>query len=449
MPRFVIVPILALLLSACDPVATAKSDVLGDCPVPTGGPTMHDRESITADTTWSAADGPHVIEGYVYVEEGATLTIEPCAEVRLNPDAILDVRGGRLVAEGDAEAPILLTRNGSAPWGYVEVMWPGTASFASVVMEGGGGDYANAGYATLMARGPYEAHATEVIEVHDLRIEDSYGPGVWMFEDGTFVDGSTSLVVTGSGEGDGSDPTFAYPVVTGVSALTNLPDGDYTGNVRDAILVVANDSGGGYMGFLDDTTVHDRGVPYDVGVYGAGDGRLRPGSPAEAVPVTLTVEAGVTMRFLPEGAIVLQQDVEGNIGVLRALGTAQSPVTFTSQADDPAAGDWVGIVYASAVHPGNLIQNTVIAYAGADSSSGGYTCPSDAGNDAAVIFHEAIPSEVFITDSTIRASAGHAFLRGWTGAPLDFASANTLEDIAGCDQTGTFDTDGSCLEGCE
>lgn len=237
---------------------------------------MHDRESLTEDTTWTANDGPHVIEGHVYVEEGATLTIEPCAEVRLNPDAILDVRGGRLVAEGDAEAPILLTRNGSAPWGHVEVMWPGKATFASVVMEGGGSDYPNAGYATLLARGPFEAHVTELIEVRDLRIEGSYGPGLWRFEDAAFVEGSTSLVVTGFGEGDGSDPTFA----------------------------------------------------------------------------------------------------------------------------------------------------------------------------GAVIFHEAIPSEVFITDSTIRASAGHAFLRGWTGAPLDFAGANTLEDIAGCDQTGTFDTDGSGLGGC-
>lgn len=57
--------------------------------------------NITADTTWTAADGPWQVTGSVAVASGATLTIEPGASVYLSGGATFSVAsGGRLIAEG-------------------------------------------------------------------------------------------------------------------------------------------------------------------------------------------------------------------------------------------------------------------------------------------------------------------------------------------------------------
>src|SRR5687767_12007196 len=53
-----------------------------DCPTPTAGPTIHD-SVIEADEVWRADEGPHLVEQWITVREGATLTIEPCATVEI------------------------------------------------------------------------------------------------------------------------------------------------------------------------------------------------------------------------------------------------------------------------------------------------------------------------------------------------------------------------------
>jgi hypothetical protein len=437
---------MTLLLAACGADAD-KADVPGACPATTSGPTIHERETIDADTTWTAATGPHVIDAFVQVTRGATLTVEPCVEVQLGWNAYLDVLDGALVAEGTEEGPIQFVRHDEEPWGYVEIMHPATASFANVTMQGGGSEAPNAGFAMLVARGAFEGRATPMLSVRGLTLKDGYGPALWMREDAAFVEGAAGLAVIGGGRGDGSEARLAYPVVTGVYGLTDLPDLTLDATPTAAVLVVGNDLGGGFTGFVDDVTVRDRGVPYHIGTSEL-DGRLRPGDPDDAKPVTLTLEAGVTMAFAPLGKLELWSSDSGNAGVLRSLGTAEAPVTLTSTSATPSAGAWVGLEWQDGVHPDNLVRNTVIAYAGGDCACGGYACDLDDDNGA-VLFHDAAPSTVFITDSTIRSSAGHAFVRGWTGGPLDFAGANTIEDIAGCAQTPPFDEGGYCVGACE
>jgi hypothetical protein len=445
MTRYMALPIV-LWLSACAGGAD-KADVADACPVPSGGPTVHERETIEADTTWTAASGPHVIDAFVQVTSGATLTIEPCAEVRLGFDAYLDVLDGKLVAEGTEEGPIQFVRQDEAPWGYVEVMHPATASLANVVMQGGGSEAPNAGFAMLVVRGAFEGRATPMLSVRDLTLQDAYGPALWMREDAAFVEGSSGLTVARGERGDGSDARYAYPIVTGVYGLTDLPDVTLDATQTAAVLVLGDDVGGGFSGFVDDVTVRNRGVPYHVGTSEL-DATLRPGDPNEGTPVTLTLEAGVTLAFAELGKVELWSSEAGNAGVLRALGTEEAPVTLTSSSASPAAGAWVGLEWQDGVHPDNLVQHTVIAYAGGDCSCGGYACDLDDDNGA-VLFHDAVPGGTFITDSTIRSSAGHAFVRGWTVGPVDFAGANTLEDIAGCAQTPPFDEGGSCIGACE
>jgi len=63
---------------------------------------------VSADTRWSAADGPLVLTGKTTVAEGATLTIEAGLTVHFVTGAQLVVEGA-LVAKGTVEKPITLT----------------------------------------------------------------------------------------------------------------------------------------------------------------------------------------------------------------------------------------------------------------------------------------------------------------------------------------------------
>jgi hypothetical protein len=66
-------------------------------------------EEITADTTWDRADCDYVLTRIVYVV-GATLTIEPGVTVKGDiGSALIIARGSQIIAEGTADAPIVMT----------------------------------------------------------------------------------------------------------------------------------------------------------------------------------------------------------------------------------------------------------------------------------------------------------------------------------------------------
>ena len=63
------------------------------------------------------AKGTYVLKGWVYIEDGATLTIEPGTIIKGDKNtkaAIIAKRGGKLIAKGTASAPIVFTSNQAA-----------------------------------------------------------------------------------------------------------------------------------------------------------------------------------------------------------------------------------------------------------------------------------------------------------------------------------------------
>ncbi|MCB0568608.1 MAG: hypothetical protein KDC66_02540 [Phaeodactylibacter sp.] len=70
--------------------------------------------NISADATWTA-DKVYVLGGRIAVLDGVTLTIEPGTVIKgeagtgANATALLVARGGKLMAEGTADAPIIFT----------------------------------------------------------------------------------------------------------------------------------------------------------------------------------------------------------------------------------------------------------------------------------------------------------------------------------------------------
>lgn len=76
---------------------------------------------IASDTVWSVADSPIVVCGNVQIASGATLKIDPGVTVQLDNGVGIEVlNGGRLMAEGTAEAPLQFTHlKANGFWGHI------------------------------------------------------------------------------------------------------------------------------------------------------------------------------------------------------------------------------------------------------------------------------------------------------------------------------------------
>ena len=91
---------------ACDPTTPVDP--------PVGNSNKIITQNITANTTWYA-DTVYQLGGRIAVVDGVTLTIEPGTVIKgeagtgANATALLIARGGKLIAEGTASAPIIFT----------------------------------------------------------------------------------------------------------------------------------------------------------------------------------------------------------------------------------------------------------------------------------------------------------------------------------------------------
>lgn len=136
--------------------------------------------------------------------------------------------------------------------------------------------------------------------------------------------------------------------------------------------------------------------------------------------VTLTIQPGTVVKFNLDRAMVVK-------GALIADGTPESPIRFTSAADDPAPGDWGGsysgneggIIFASSSQPAQFDTNggyqggSIIRYAIVEYSKG-------------LTLQDAAP---FIDHNLIRqnsSSGGAVFYNGYGGTHQPIISHNRI-----------------------
>jgi hypothetical protein len=420
---------------ASQPDTSAEDAATNPCAAATTGPTLHGGSVNTE--TFTAAASPHILQYDTTVY--GTLTIEPCAEVLIGPQHVVTISAtGRVVAEGTATSPIHIGASDTTkPFANIRTTGGGTLRLAYTTIDGGG-DRLNtlASYAgTIDLQGKDNAKPTqEIISVDHLTLKGSLSNGIVLRDGAGFAADSTSLTISGAAE---------YPVNIWARASGTLPSGKYTGNAYDEILLPAlglNES------IQEDTTLHDRGVPYHVG-YDSSSGDLRV-SAGNTGLATLTIEAGVVLRF-KKGAILEIEHFSGTnpaTGALIAIGTAEKPIVFTSAEAAPAAGDWLGIDFGEIPNPNGRIDFARVEYAGGKSTSGSDACigATNTNNDAAIrIFGP--PASQFITNTIILESAAHGIDRGYrSDTKIDFLPTNTFTNVALCKQSYPKDANGGC-----
>jgi hypothetical protein len=413
--------------------AEEVADAAG-CPARTSGPTMH--QGNVGTETWTAAASPHVLPFDTNID--GTLTVEPCAEVLLGAARTLTVRG-TLVADGTAAKTIHIgAQDPAKPFVMIRTS-NGTLHLSYVTIDGGG-DPSNivpdlTGMLNLQGT-DQTMPSQETIFVDHVSLTGSKTNGLVLRDGAGFAPGSNALTVSGS---------LLYPVSTWSRAAGGLPTGTYTGNGHDEILIPG---GGGYEGFAESATLHDRGVPYHVGNSGTfGELRVDP-LPGVDTPSTLTIEPGVILRFKKGGSmrVAFFQSENPAKAALIAVGTLDKPIVFTSAEAVPAAGDWLGIWFGDQPLPTDRIDYARVEYAGGLSSSGSNSCPypSSPRSDGALRIFGA-PAGQFVTNTKIANSGYFGFDRGWRADNLtDFLPTNTFEAVAFCLQSYPKDANGAC-----
>ncbi|CAN5613805.1 hypothetical protein BH09MYX1_BH09MYX1_62770 [soil metagenome] len=434
LPLFPLLP----LTGGCDP-ATDAVPTPTQCTAPTGAGTKH-AANITADETWTAAASPHVIPYDMSIR--ATVTLEPCATVQIAKQITvsLDQPGSVLVAKGEAGRPVTITAlDPKTPWAKLRLFNGGTTSLTYTNVDGGGDRLNTVDYlaAAIEARADQTKAAAPVLDVHHVKISGALANGVIITEGAGFSDTSEDLVITGSG---------VHPIHSWGRSAGTIPAGTYTGNVQDTILLSAGPSGQGDI--KEDTTFHDRGIPYELGTAnGALESRLDVDDPS--IPL-LTIEPGVTIRFQKDRGKLLIGTAGGDgaaQGAISAIGTASKPIVFTSAEPNPAKGDWNGIWFGRTPDPRDRMDYVTVEWAGSDQgkATGSNSCTKESW--AAVRFMGyGAPTESLMTNVKILHSGKNAIDRGWRADSVADLSGNGnfFDDLSGCVQTTPKDHNGAC-----
>ena len=397
------------------------------------GTVINHTGNITADETWVGQGTVHLVANSINVLAPATLTVAPCAIVKLKAGVEIVIKGdatgtgvASLVSAGTDATDNFVTFTSADPQGWARLRGFNANSHIeldySLIRNGGnaGGQQRNA----VVAMTGSGVLPDPVLKVNTVNIQGSgtnAGSGIYL-SDAAFTADSQLLSVGG----------FPYPIALTAMAAGSIPPNTSFNVDTEEVLIVEN------ANIFDNLTISTTlPIHFQSGVHVGG---LAP----NFVPnVTLTLEAGVTLKFESQPATPSMVTF-GDLGqtpnknaALVAHGTEQQPVIFTSGAASPAPGDWAGLWLATSA--GSQLDHVVIEYAGADAAIGPQNCGPIVGTQRArntgALFvgdndpNQYVPPSTLITNSEFRNNSGnYAIDAVWTSAAFgpDLTAGNTF-----------------------
>lgn len=293
--------------------------------------TVIDTDTIDSEVTWS---GTVYVTQYLYLVDGAKLTIEPGTKIIMAVDTNIEFgwSGGAvtLTANGTAEEPITICGEEAEAgyWGSLtfDENVTSNSTFKNVLVSDGGGSNAAVRF-------------NADLHVDNLQVRDSGDVGVEAVD---FADDSAKLSVFGA-EG-------AAVVLTGPGAITNFPlGGTFEDNGLQAVALDFDTINGD-----DVVTMHNPGIPY-----------LQQQSLYVYESSTFEIEAGVDYQFAADKFLNLGWS--GGDPTFFVNGTEDEPVVFEGQSGEP--GYWHGVVIEDNVRTNSKVSYLTIANAGGDDNA--------------------------------------------------------------------------------
>lgn len=314
--------LLLFLFSSCETINNETNHILNaDITVAT---------TLTADKEW-------VVEGIVFVH--ADLTIEAGTTIKFMQGASLEVGAyefGSLVAEGTEEKPIVFTSGASNPspgdWQCIYFGEKNSSAKSKLT-------YCIIEYAGKSDYGALGIDHTE-LSMNNCTIRHAKSIGISLEYNGKFIsceNNSISNVGTHAIEADLNS-------VHTLAASNSIPaNGNY------GIHVYGNDVISGSVSWqkFDAPYIMSDNIWLD----------------AELGASELTISPGCILKFGAEKGIFV-----GNYAYAKlvANGTAEAPITFTSSAASPSAGNWQAIEFGPHTNTGTSLSYCSVLNAGSN-----------------------------------------------------------------------------------
>lgn len=329
-------------------------------------------DAVSTAQTWVDVGVPLEVQDRMFVE--APLTIDPGAELTFRADVSMIVRnGGSLTAQGTADAPISFSSTENLPgfWKGIQIQTVSTDNvFDRVTFENGGSE-AWTGGADSRAMVYLDAGSKAVFTNSTFRGSGHYA--LWVPAGGD-ITGFTGNVFEANAR-----PIVVHPNRAGAIASDN----SFVGNDEQFVRV----SFGNNDAVVAAQTWLDLEVPYRVTVR-------------TFVRAPLAIEAGTAMEFAQDAHLIVTDE-----GSLNAVGTAESPITFSGA--QAVAGYWKGLEFDT-VSPSNVLSDVLLQHAGQSWFGSG---PTSVGT--IWVTNNGL---LDLTDVTIRSSGGYALLLSNGGA---------------------------------
>jgi hypothetical protein len=360
-------------------------------------------DTIAADLEWSNPGVAWLLISDIIVEgvSAPVVTLSPGLDLRLDHGRGLVVgatRPGRIVA-GSLEGPPVRMRvgtfHGGGGWGGLYLgPHSGPSSLTNVQLE-------DCAIECLVVAGNGTDLTPAVLAIN-VEITRPGARGLSLLGGGHFAEGSRNLTVTGS---------LYSPVIATVGTAWSIPPGSYAGNGDDRF-----ELWGGEV--REDAVWRDHGIPY----------LLSEGLGVENSAI-LTLEPGTQLEFPPGSSVYVGQL---SPGTLRAIGTAERQIVFTSSLPEPIPGTWQGLSIQALGTTETLLEHVIVEWGGTPGR------PSDGGSGGAILIARdlgPIVRNVLIRDAgTCAIRRDHPEV--WTTDFTAPALGNRFENNHGPDQCG-------------
>ncbi|MCP3956472.1 MAG: DUF11 domain-containing protein, partial [bacterium] len=353
------------------PDKTPDDNTVTDENLVTRGPTFV-CGTIDVDTTWMVLDGPYIVTCDVVVPAGVTLTLEPGTVVKFNSEIGMLVFG-TLLAEGTAARTPVFTSNRSrlrrGDWDGIDVYDGGEARFEHARLEYGGSTLDSFDAMIYAAAGA-------TVSVRDSTVAFSDEPGLWSDDGLVTVEDSTFR---------GNDRAGVRLTTRSRANVSRVEGNTFVDNRSAAIEIAYVNGATGEVSGNGGSGNTISGVQVSGTMAGLVQWGINPGLPY-VISTDLTVTGGGELRIDPGAVVKLETGSSDLIvdGILKAIGTEEEPIVFTSIRDDtiegdtnndagasaPAAGDW-GRIYFRTGSLGNRLEQCAVAY-GANAGAGNF-----------------------------------------------------------------------------